>query len=74
MRRRNRLELFSQRLTLFEVYMFTMDEMLSKKNQRLAFAHLASKRDGCGIDGMHVSELEEYWRLNESQISKKLRN
>lgn len=54
--------------------MFTMDEILSKKNQRLAFAHLASKRDGCGIDGMHVSELEEYWRLNESQISKKLRN
>ena len=54
--------------------MFTMDEMLSKKNQRLALEHLASKRDGCGIDGMHVSELEEYWRLNGDQISKKLKN
>ena len=41
--------------------MFTIDEMLSKNNQRLAFEHFATKNDGCGPDGMHVSELEKYW-------------
>jgi hypothetical protein len=39
--------------------MFTLEELFSKKNQRLAFAHFAQKRDGMGADGVRVSEMEE---------------
>ena len=54
--------------------MFTIDEMLSKNNQRLALAHFATKKDGCGPDGMHVSELEKYWKMNHRQIISDLKN
>ena len=54
--------------------MFTIDEMLSKKNQRMALEHLLEKQDGCGLDGMHLSELEEYWKINEEQIIAELKN
>ena len=54
--------------------MFTIDAMLSKNNQRLAFDHFATKNDGCGPDGMHVSELEKYWRMNHDQIISDLKN
>ena len=54
--------------------MFTIDEMISKKNQRMAFEHFATKKDGCGSDGMHLSELQRYWQMNQIQISDKLRN
>lgn len=54
--------------------MFTIDEMLSKKNQRMAFEHFATKKDGCGSDGMHLSELQRYWQMNQIQISDELSN
>ena len=54
--------------------MFTIDEMLSKNNQRLALAHFTIKKDGCGPDGMHVSELEKYWKMNHKQIISDLKN
>lgn len=54
--------------------MFTIDEMLSKKNQKVAFEHFALKKDGCGIDGMHLSELEQYWEINQEHICEEIRN
>ena len=54
--------------------MFTIDEMLSKKNQKIAFEHFALKKDGCGIDGMHLSELEQYWEINQEHICEEIRN
>ena len=42
--------------------MFSMDELLSKRNQKAALAHLHTKSDSA--DGMRVSEFEEYWRMN----------
>ena len=48
--------------------MFTVDELFSKRNQRLAFEHLALKKDGCGPDGMFLSELEQYWKFNKDRI------
>lgn len=48
--------------------MFTIDEMLSKNNQRLALEHFNAKNDGCGPDGMRVSELEKIL-ANESQTN-----
>ncbi len=53
--------------------MITIDEILSENNQKKAFEHLKTKRDGCGIDGMHLSELEEYWKLNGENICEQIR-
>lgn len=54
--------------------MFTMDEMLSKRNQRDAFAHFRTRRNGCGADGMRLSELEDYWKINHQKIEAELRD
>lgn len=49
--------------------MFTIDEMLSKRNQREAFAYLEHKGNGCGADGMPLTELAGYWRINGASIA-----
>lgn len=54
--------------------MFSVDELLSKKNQKNAFAHFKTKRDSKGSDGMFLSELEEYWQLNGDRICEEIRN
>lgn len=48
--------------------MFSMDELLSKRNQKAALAHLQTKSDSIGADGMRVSEFDEYWRMNHEQV------
>lgn len=53
--------------------MFTIDEMLSKRNQRDAFEHFKNRKDGHGADGMHLSELEDYWKINHQNIEEELR-
>ena len=51
--------------------MFTIDEMLSKKNQKLALLHFKGKGgEGRGIDQVRLSELENYWDLNKERIIK----
>ena len=44
--------------------MFTIDELLSKRNQTLAIEHLNNKPNGKGIDGMSIQELCDYWKIN----------
>ena len=53
--------------------MFTMDEVLSKRNQRDAFNFLERKKDSCGSDGMRLADLKEYWALNHEWIEKELK-
>lgn len=53
--------------------MFNIDELLSKKNQARALAHFKTKRDGHGPDGVFLSELEEYWRLNGERVMADIR-
>ena len=53
--------------------MFTMEEMLSKRNQREAMTFLQNRKGGFGADGMPLSELENYWKLNEQKISSELK-
>lgn len=53
--------------------MFTVDELLSKRNQNNAFAYLSTKRDGSGPDGMRLSELNNYWKINHERIEKEIR-
>lgn len=54
--------------------MLSIDEILSKKNQKSAMEHLLQKKNGCGIDGMHISDFEEYWNLNNENICQEIRN
>ena len=54
--------------------MFSIDELFSKRNQRTAFAHLRTKADSIGANGMRVSDFDEYWRLNHEQIEAEIRN
>lgn len=54
--------------------MFDMNELLSNKNQRLALAHLENKKDGCGKDGIRITEFKEYWEMNHQRIEGELRN
>ncbi len=53
--------------------MFSVDELLSKRNQREAMAHFANKRDSRGADGMKVSELSNYWQLNGDRIIQEIK-
>lgn len=48
--------------------MFTIEELFSKKNQKLALCKLQSKKDSSGSDGVLLSEFEEYWKLNKERI------
>lgn len=41
---------------------------MSKRNQRDAFNHFSMKKNGRGVDGMQISELEDYWKINHEQI------
>ena len=54
--------------------MFSMDELLSKRNKREAMKHLLQKPGSVGADGMSVAEFEEYWKLNETRIEAELRD
>jgi len=53
--------------------MITINEILSENNQKKAFEHLKTKRNGCGIDGMLLSKFEEYWKLNGESICEQIR-
>jgi hypothetical protein len=52
--------------------MFTVDELFSKRNQRDALEHFAKKRDSVGADGIRVSEMAEYWKLNGADIREEI--
>ena len=53
--------------------MFDVEELLSKRNQRNALEHLLSKKEGCGIDGIRISEFKEYWEVKHLNIEKEIR-
>lgn len=53
--------------------MFTVDELLSKRNQNNALAHLNTKKDGSGPDGMQISEFGDYWKINHERIENEIR-
>ena len=53
--------------------MFTIDVVFSPGNQKSAFEHLKTKRDGYGPDGMLLSELEDYWQINGEDICQKIK-
>jgi retron-type reverse transcriptase len=52
--------------------MFKLEELLSKRNIRDAFAYLDTKKDSCGSDGMRLSELKDYWSMNQARIRQEI--
>ena len=54
--------------------MFTLDEVLSKSNQKEALEFLTIKGNSRGAEGMFMSDLEEYWNLNGQVILKQLQD
>jgi hypothetical protein len=51
---------------------FDMDELLSVRNLEEAFDHFSCKKDGHRLDGVMLSDLREYWKLNHANIEKEL--
>ena len=54
--------------------MFTTEELFSKKNQKMAFEHFQLKKDSSGSDGMRLSDLEQYWKMNQRKIIEEVQN
>lgn len=54
--------------------MFSLDEVLSKSNQKEALEFLTIKGNSRGAEGMFMSDLEEYWNLNGQVILKELQD
>ena len=52
----------------------TIDDVLSEENIRDALAHLMEKPDSAGADGIRLSTLNEYWKVNGETISDLIRN
>ena len=53
--------------------MFTLDELFSKKNQRIAFLELSKKSNYLDKNGILLSEIETFWQLNQESILNKIR-
>lgn len=50
----------------------TLEAILSDENIRKAIEHFKVKKDTCGIDGIKLSELPEYWKINSDRIKREL--
>ena len=46
----------------------SLDEVFDSGNIELAFKHLKTKQNSCGIDGIELSDLGEYWKANGDNI------
>lgn len=52
--------------------MFGFEELFSKRNVRDAFRHMESKPNRLGSDGILLSDLPEFWRLNHQAIQQQV--
>lgn len=46
----------------------TLEKIFVKENIDSAMKNLLTKKDSCGIDGMYLSELMEYWSINGDDV------
>lgn len=49
-----------------------MGEIFNVENMQISVKNLLKKNDNCGIDGIMISQYEEYWKLNGESIVKQL--
>ena len=52
----------------------TLEMIFCNSNIELALENILSKRDGCGIDGIRISDFEEYWKINGDVIIDNIMN
>lgn len=50
----------------------TIEEIFSEENIAEALSALSKKRDTCGIDGIMLSDLPDYWKINRRSIIEEL--
>ncbi len=46
----------------------SFEDIFSEEMVEEALADLEGKRDGCGVDGVYLSQLREYWEINHEDI------
>jgi len=46
----------------------SFEDIFSNEAVEEAIKDLESKRDGCGIDGVYLSQIREYWEINHEDI------
>jgi hypothetical protein len=46
----------------------SFDDIFSKDAIEEVMQELETKRDGCGVDGMPLSQLREFWEVNGDDI------
>ncbi len=51
----------------------TCETIFSENNVKVALEHLRGKNDGAGIDGVKLSELDEFWNVNHVEILESIR-
>ncbi len=51
----------------------SFEDIFSKENVEDVLVELESKRDGCGPDGIYLSQLREFWEINGEDILAMLR-
>lgn len=54
--------------------MSLFDSLIAEKNISQAITYLKNGKDTCGLDGIRVSQIDEYWSLNNNNIIAMLRN
>lgn len=51
----------------------SIEAVLSEENMAMAMEFLRSKRDSCGIDGVMLSDLSDYWGVNKQRVCDSIR-
>lgn len=46
----------------------TLEDIFAKEQIEASLKDLLTKKDSCGIDGMYLTELPEYWKINGDDI------
>ena len=49
-----------------------MENIFTKENMEVAVENLLKKNDSCGVDGIYVSQYQEFYKLNGKKIREKL--
>ena len=49
-----------------------IENVLSDENLTLARESLQGKRDSCGLDGIKISMLDDYWKVNGDKINQEI--
>ncbi|MBQ3946431.1 MAG: type I-B CRISPR-associated endonuclease Cas1, partial [Alphaproteobacteria bacterium] len=48
--------------------MITLSEIFTEAAIQEVLDEFEKKKDSCGVDGMYLSELREYWSINRDRI------